>query len=87
MTQHARLQPIPVPFIDLAAQRRALGAQIDAAIARVMDHCQFILGPEVQTLEARLSEFCGARFAVSCASGTDGCAPTTPAPTSSASAA
>ncbi len=71
MTQHARLQPNPVPFIDLAAQRRALGAQIDAAIARVMDHCQFILGPEVQTLEARLSEFCGARHAVSCASGTD----------------
>ncbi|MEZ5787253.1 MAG: DegT/DnrJ/EryC1/StrS family aminotransferase [Xanthobacteraceae bacterium] len=71
MNQHARLQPEPVPFIDLAAQRRALGAQIDAAIARVMEHCQFILGPEVQTLEARLSEFCGARHAVSCASGTD----------------
>lgn len=71
MTQHARLQPSPIPFIDLAAQRRALGAQIDAAVARVMDHCQFILGPEVQTLEARLSAFCGARHVVSCASGTD----------------
>jgi len=71
MTQHARLQPVAVPFIDLAAQRRALGPQIEAAIARVMDHCQFILGPEVQALEARLSEFCGARYAVSCASGTD----------------
>jgi hypothetical protein len=39
MTQHARLQPTPIPFIDLAAQRRALGPRIDAAVARVMEHC------------------------------------------------
>ena len=33
----------PIPFIDVAAQRRRLGAAIDAAIARVTEHCQFIL--------------------------------------------
>lgn len=71
MTQHARLQPTPIPFIDVAAQRRALGARLDEAVARVLGHCQFILGPEVQTLEAELGAFCGASRVVTCASGTD----------------
>ncbi|MCF8476722.1 MAG: aminotransferase class I/II-fold pyridoxal phosphate-dependent enzyme, partial [Pseudolabrys sp.] len=61
----------PIPFIDLAAQRRRLGPAVDAAIARVLDHCQFMLGPEVRTFEAELAAFCGAKHAVSCASGTD----------------
>jgi len=61
----------PIPFIDVAAQRHRLGARIDAAVARVLDHCQFILGPEVDALEAALAQFCGARHAVTCASGTD----------------
>jgi dTDP-4-amino-4,6-dideoxygalactose transaminase len=71
MNQHARLDPAPIPFIDVAAQRRRLGAKIDEAVARVADHCQFILGPEVGALESELAAFCGARHAVSCASGTD----------------
>ena len=41
------------------------------AVARVLAHCQFILGPEVRALEAELAEFCGARHAITCASGTD----------------
>jgi dTDP-4-amino-4,6-dideoxygalactose transaminase len=61
----------PIPFIDITAQRRRLGAAIDAALARVTEHCQFILGPEVRALEAELARFCGARHVVSCASGTD----------------
>jgi dTDP-4-amino-4,6-dideoxygalactose transaminase len=69
MNQHTRLASLP--FIDLAAQRRRLGSRIDAAIARVVDHCQFILGPEVRELEAALTAFCGARHTISCASGTD----------------
>jgi dTDP-4-amino-4,6-dideoxygalactose transaminase len=69
MNQHMR--PDPVPFIDLAAQRRRLGKSIDDAVARVLDHCQFINGPEVTVLEAALAEFSGARHVVSCASGTD----------------
>jgi dTDP-4-amino-4,6-dideoxygalactose transaminase len=71
MNQHARADSAPIPFIDVAAQRRRLGHAIDEAIARVMTHCQFILGPEVSALEAQLAEFCGARFCISCSSGTD----------------
>src|ERR1700674_274722 len=71
MNERARLAPAPIPFIDLAAQRRRLGRSVDEAIARVLGHCQFILGPEVRAFEAELAAFCGARHAVSCASGTD----------------
>lgn len=69
MNQHMR--PEPVPFIDIAAQRRRLGKSIDEAVARVLTHCQFINGPEVTALEAALAKFSGARHVVSCASGTD----------------
>ena len=71
MNQHARVDAAPIAFIDVAAQRRRLGGRIDAAVARVLDHSQFILGPEVRELEAALAAFCGARHAVTCASGTD----------------
>ncbi|OLB69206.1 MAG: aminotransferase DegT [Alphaproteobacteria bacterium 13_2_20CM_2_64_7] len=71
MNQRARLDPVPIPFIDVAAQRRRLGRSVDEAIGRVLGHCQFILGPEVRALEVKLSEFCGARHVVTCASGTD----------------
>ncbi len=66
-----RIEPPPIPFIDVAAQRRRLGAAIDTAVARVLDHCQFMLGPEVRAFEAELAAFCGARYAVGCGSGTD----------------
>jgi dTDP-4-amino-4,6-dideoxygalactose transaminase len=69
MNQH--LRPEPVPFIDLAAQRRRLGTSVDQAVSRVLAHCQFINGPEVAQLEAALAAFSGARHVVSCASGTD----------------
>jgi dTDP-4-amino-4,6-dideoxygalactose transaminase len=69
MNQHTQLPPIP--FIDVAAQRRRLGPAIDDAVARALGHCQFILGPEVRALEAELAKFCGARHAITCASGTD----------------
>ena len=61
----------PIPFIDVAAQRRRLGSAIDAAVGRVLNHCQFILGPEVRAFEAELAAFCGAHHVVTCASGTD----------------
>jgi dTDP-4-amino-4,6-dideoxygalactose transaminase len=69
MNQQPRFAPIP--FVDVAAQRRHLGARIDQAVARVLDHCQFIMGPEVGELEAELAAFCGARHVLGCASGTD----------------
>ena len=71
MNQHARVDASPIPFIDLAAQRRRLGKSVDEAIARVLSHGQYIMGPEVLELERRLAEFCGARHAISCSSGTD----------------
>jgi dTDP-4-amino-4,6-dideoxygalactose transaminase len=65
-------QPPPaIAFIDLKAQRRRLGASIDAAIGRVLDHGQFILGPEVVECETKLAVFAGCRHAITCASGTD----------------
>jgi len=63
--------PPPIPFIDLLAQRRRLGARIDAAVMRVIDHGQYIFGPEVFDLERRLAAFAGARHCLSCANGTD----------------
>jgi len=60
-----------IPFIDLAAQQARIKPKIDAAIARVLEHGQYILGPEVRELEKQLAEFCGAKFCISCSDGTD----------------
>ena len=61
----------PIAFIDLKAQQRRLGDRIPRAIQRVLDHGQFIMGPEVRELEEKLSEFSGAGHVITCASGTD----------------
>jgi dTDP-4-amino-4,6-dideoxygalactose transaminase len=71
MNPRARVDSTPIPFIDVGAQRRRLGHLIDDAIARVTSHCLFLGGPEVAAFEADLAAFCGARYAVGCASGTD----------------
>jgi dTDP-4-amino-4,6-dideoxygalactose transaminase len=71
MNQHARVDSAPIPFIDLAAQRRRLGSKVDEALARVTNHCGFVMGPEVTAFEKELAAFCGAKHAISCASGTD----------------
>ena len=65
------MRPEPVPFIDVAAQRRRLGSSIDEAVSKVLAHCLFINGPEVTQLEAALAAFTGAKHVVTCASGTD----------------
>ena len=61
----------PIAFIDLQAQRARLGDAVDRAIAKVLDHGRFIMGPEVAELETRLAEMGGAKHCVSCSSGTD----------------
>ena len=71
MTEHAKINPSPIPFIDLAAQRRRLGDSVDKAITRVLDHGQYIMGPEVRMLESDLARFCGAKHVISCSNGTD----------------
>ena len=60
-----------IAFIDLAAQQRHLGARLDEAIARVLAHGAYILGPEVAELETQLAAFCNAAHCVTCANGTD----------------
>lgn len=61
----------PMAFIDLAAQRAVLGERVERAIMQVLDHGQYIMGPEVGQLEKALSEFCGAKYALTCSNGTD----------------
>lgn len=60
-----------IQFVDLAAQRARLGAKLDAAIAKVLDAGQFIMGPEVIQFEKAAAAFCGAKHTISCANGTD----------------
>lgn len=62
---------VGIEFIDLKAQQKRLRPAIDSAIARVLDHGQYIMGPEVQDLEQSLAAFSGVSHAISCASGTD----------------
>ena len=60
-----------LPFIDLAAQRAALGPRVEEAILAVVRHGAYVMGPEVGQLEEELAAFCGAKHVVSCGSGTD----------------
>lgn len=60
-----------IQFIDLAAQQQEIRSSIDQAIARVLDHGGYIMGPEIKTFEARLATFAGAARTLSCANGTD----------------
>ncbi len=60
-----------IPFIDLAAQQKHIRRDIDKAIQAVLDHGQYIMGPEVRELEDQLAEFTGVKHAVSTSSGTD----------------
>jgi UDP-2-acetamido-2-deoxy-ribo-hexuluronate aminotransferase len=58
-------------FCDLKSQYQHLKIDIDAGIQRVLDHGQYILGPEVTELEEKLAEFTGAKYCISVANGTD----------------
>ena len=60
-----------MPFVDLKAQFRALQPQIQSRIDAVLDHGQYIMGPEVKELEGRLQEFTGVAHCITVASGTD----------------
>src|SRR4051794_8103029 len=61
----------PVPFLDLKAQQARIATDLRRRLDAVLEHCQFILGPEVRELEAELAKFCGATHCVSVSSGTD----------------
>jgi len=61
----------PIPFIDLQAQRRRLGAPLDEAIRKAVEGGQWILGPQVAQLEKDLAAWAGVKHAIACANGTD----------------
>jgi UDP-2-acetamido-2-deoxy-ribo-hexuluronate aminotransferase len=60
-----------LPFIDLKAQYKALEHSIKSRIDAVLEHGQYIMGPEVAELEARLADYVGVKHCISASSGTD----------------
>jgi dTDP-4-amino-4,6-dideoxygalactose transaminase len=58
-------------FIDLALQQKRIRSELERGILGVLDHGQYIMGPEIKQLESKLARYCGVSHAVSCASGTD----------------
>ena len=58
-------------FIDLAAQQKRIREAIEAGFKKILDHGQYILGPEIRELEEKLAAFVGVPYAISVASGTD----------------
>ena len=60
-----------VPLLDIKQQNDALRPQIEAALGKVLDTNGFILGEEVAALEKELAAYCGTKYAIACASGTD----------------
>lgn len=65
------LPQIMIPFTDLKSQYEALKPRIQERMSRVLEHGQYIMGPEVQELESQLSVYTGARYCVTVASGTE----------------
>jgi UDP-2-acetamido-2-deoxy-ribo-hexuluronate aminotransferase len=60
-----------IPFLDLKAQQARIAVDLRRRLDKVLEHCQFVLGPEVKELEAALAKFCGAKHCVGVSSGTD----------------
>jgi UDP-2-acetamido-2-deoxy-ribo-hexuluronate aminotransferase len=60
-----------IPFLDLRAQQARIKDDLRRRLDAVLEHCQFILGPEVAELERELAQFCGAKHCVAVSSGTD----------------
>ena len=60
-----------IPFIDLKTQQEQIRSKIEERIKIVLDHGQYILGPEVKELERQLSIFSNSRYVLCCSSGTD----------------
>lgn len=70
MAQTANARP-QVPMLDLRREYDFIRADVDAAIAKALDHQGWIMGPEVKELEQKVADYIGTRHAVGCASGTD----------------
>ena len=60
-----------VPLLDIREQNQTLKPEIDAAIGRVCDSGQFVLGPDCRSLEEEVADYCQTKHAIGCASGSD----------------
>jgi UDP-2-acetamido-2-deoxy-ribo-hexuluronate aminotransferase len=58
-------------FIDLKTRHQLIGDKINSRIQKVMDHGQFILGPEVKEVEEKLAQYTGSKHCITVSSGTD----------------
>ena len=70
MTRLTWKDKLVIPFLDLRAQYKQLKPEIDAAVTRVIDSAQFVLGPEVAAFEERFSDYCGVTHCTALNSGT-----------------
>ena len=60
-----------IDFIDLKTQQKRIESKLNQRISKVLNHGQYILGPEVKELEKKLSEFSHSKYVLCCSSGTD----------------
>ena len=58
-------------FLDLKTQQKRIRKPLEKRINKILDHGAYIMGPEVFELEEKLADYCGAKHAISCSSGTD----------------
>src|SRR5579871_1832820 len=61
---------VKVPYLDLKAQYHSIKPEIDSAIARVLESCQFVLGPEVSAFEQEFAAYCASAECIALNSGT-----------------
>ena len=64
-------EPSNVPLVDLATQSQNIKDEVIEAIGNVIDSAHYILGPNVEQFEEQFAEYCGAKYAVGVANGTD----------------
>lgn len=60
-----------IPMVDLVAQYKTIRKEIDNVVKEVIESGWFIMGPNVKAFEEEMAEYCGTKYAIACASGTD----------------
>jgi len=70
-SKHERRRKVRIPLLDLKAQHKIVGREISSAIEEVLKSGYYILGPNVRILEKEIAAYCGVKYAIGVASGTD----------------